>query len=685
MKKHIFSIRYKIILSFLVPIIFMVVIGFAAYGKAQSGMREKYEESTLETISMAAEHVNLVSSVMKSEASKLAYTKDLTKLTSGRLDRDAREKNNANEAIRSLVMSAKSGNHYIEHLHIVTGSEITMFSTKSANVYGVFDEYFESVKDPAANNNVIQWIDAHPVLDTALGMDPEKDAYLFSFQMLGENKSSVVVVDCSKSEMQSFVDDIDLGDGAIIGVVSMNGKEVFHCSKNDGAADKDSIFFNEKFYGETLASLTGDAKSGIKDVSYGGQDCLFFYSGTDVPGIMACALVPLKTVTSQADSIKSLTFILAIIALLVVAGIGFLITASIQNNVKRVSGSLNQVAAGDLTANVSVKGHDEFQSLAGSASDMISNTKNLVTKVEVAADGLQSSADEVKQASDVLGVCTGHISGAIGDITEGMDRQIMHARECVETTDRLSEEIENISLQVEAVQKVIMETRQMIRDGVEIIKTLGDKASETTTATENVSLSINRLNDETGKINSFVGIISEISEQTNLLSLNASIEAARAGEAGRGFAVVAEEIRKLADQSADAAGEINKLIDGINESTRGSVEDAKKASGIVNEQTGLVKDSIDVFQKMASSIDRLSQKVSDINNTITSVDSRRQEAVDAVRNISDIIDRNGDNVQTVINAAEELKANVDNLDVTADRLGDSMSELKGEVSGFKIV
>ena len=91
MKKHIFSIRYKIILSFLVPIFFMVVIGFAAYGKAQSGMREKYEESTLETISMAAEHVNLVSSVMKSEASKLAYTKDLTKLTSGRLDRDARE------------------------------------------------------------------------------------------------------------------------------------------------------------------------------------------------------------------------------------------------------------------------------------------------------------------------------------------------------------------------------------------------------------------------------------------------------------------------------------------------------------------------------------------------------------------------------------------------------------------
>ena len=162
-------------------------------------------------------------------------------------------------------------------------------------------------------------------------------------------------------------------------------------------------------------------------------------------------------------------------------------------------------------------------------------------------------------------------------------------------------------------------------------------------------------------------------------------KAARAGEAGRGFAVVAEEIRKLADQSADAAGEINKLIDGINESTRGSVEDAKKASGIVNEQTGLVKDSIDVFQKMASSIDRLSQKVGDINNTIISVDSRRQEAVDAVRNISDIIDRNGDNVQTVINAAEELKANVDNLDVTADRLGDSMSELKGEVSGFKIV
>ena len=208
------------------------------------------------------------------------------------------------------------------------------------------------------------------------------------------------------------------------------------------------------------------------------------------------------------------------------------------------------MAKGDLTVTVSAKGHDEFQDLAGSATNMITNTKKLVNQVSNATGELEVSAQNVGQASELIHEYSQDITRAIGEINEGMEEQSRHAQECVEKTDILSNEIQEVSHVVERVEKLVGETEGMINKGMEIVQVLGDRAGETTKMTAKVSDSIESLRKESAIINSFVGTITEITEQTNLLSLNASIEAARAGEAGRGFAVVADQIGKLAEQSA---------------------------------------------------------------------------------------------------------------------------------------
>ena len=389
-------------------------------------------------------------------------------------------------------------------------------------------------------------------------------------------------------------------------------------------------------------------------------------------GVQTCALPIYMTIG------------LVILACVIVVIVGIFITAGIENNMRRISRKFGDVAKGDLTVTVSAKGHDEFQDLAGSATNMITNTKKLVNQVSNATGELEVSAQNVGQASELIHEYSQDITRAIGEINECMEEQSRHAQECVEKTDILSNEIQEVSHVVERVEKLVGETEGMINKGMEIVQVLGDRAGETTQMTVKVSESIESLRKESEIINSFVATITEITEQTNLLSLNASIEAARAGEAGRGFAVVAEEIRKLADDSAKAAGEIRNNVANITAQTQNSVESASQAKAMVELQTKAVEEVIAVFREMQERMGQLIEGLKDIVVSTEKADGERSAAVAAVKNISDIIEETAGSAETVNDVANKLLNHVEKLSTTASVLDENMEGLKNEISVFKI-
>ena len=677
------SIRAKMIFSILIPVIFMIVIGMAAYSTAERGMREKYEASTMESVNMVSAHVELVSSFIRGETTKYAFDENLRKLTSGFYKDDLLARKYAIDAVGSGLMSSQSTNSFIENIHIITDPSDKMFSTKSNSIDGILPAYKDSMLADDSGKKIVNWIDSHPLVDEVFSLSPT-ESYILSYQMMGSSNKCIVVMDISKKAMQEFIDEVDLGSGSVIAMVTMNGREIYHESGTQNYPEGSVIFYGKDFYNKAVEAVAAGEAEGHSEVKIDGKDYLFFYSPCALSGSMICALVPIKTVTEQANSIKTLTIVLVLIATAVVMTIGMLISNSIRANVKRISGRLDEVAKGDLTVSVTAKGNDEFKGLAASASDMVVNTKNLVKKVDDATIQLESSSVNVKEATDALGDCSNDISYAVSDIAKGMERQSRHAEECVKTTDSLSEEIKNVAEMVEKVRVLIKETGDMIEEGVKLIKNLGNKADETTKVTEEVSICIDGLRAESENISNFAGVITDISSQTNLLSLNASIEAARAGDAGRGFAVVAEEIRKLADESAEAAGEIAKQVEKINVQTVNTVTNSARAQEIVNEQSGLVMEGVQVFNKMHERMEALTEGLEDIIEASRSADAMRSEAVGAVRNISDIIGETAENAETVMKAADRLKDSVANLDATANELSDSMADLKTEIEVFKI-
>lgn len=679
------SIRNKIVVCFLVPIVFMVIIGVSAYQKSAEGLSEKFTDSTLHTMRMATENLNMSCDFIRSEGLKYAYDDDLRKYFLGMFEDNPVDKLNFLTSTKSNLLSVQTSNPFISHMHIIPKKGVNLLSTKlSSGVDGFLDEYKEDVASGEGRRSIPQWIDSHPVLDEKV-TETEKD-YIMAFEMMSQSNNACVVIDIKPSAITDFMEEIDIGDGSIIGFVTPGGRELVVENVEEGKEsvlpEEGNVFSGQEYYTAVMDEAVADA--GTAEVDFQGEKYLFIYSHSADIGFTTCALVPMRVVTSQATEIRNMTIGLVILACVIVVIVGIFITAGIENNMRRISRKFGDVAKGDLTVTVSAKGHDEFQDLAGSATNMITNTKKLVNQVSNATGELEVSAQNVGQASELIHEYSQDITRAIGEINEGMEEQSRHAQECVEKTDILSNEIQEVSHVVERVEKLVGETEGMINKGMEIVQVLGDRAGETTQMTVKVSESIESLRKESEIINSFVATITEITEQTNLLSLNASIEAARAGEAGRGFAVVAEEIRKLADDSAKAAGEIRNNVANITAQTQNSVESASQAKAMVELQTKAVEEVIAVFREMQERMGQLIEGLKDIVVSTEKADGERSAAVAAVKNISDIIEETAGSAETVNDVANKLLNHVEKLSTTASVLDENMEGLKNEISVFKI-
>ena len=680
-KGVLFSIRAKIFLCFLVPILFLILVGVFSYKKAAAGMYDTFRDSNEQTINMANQYIDVSNSFIEAEALKYAFQSDLGKYMIGLYETDSTRKKSVINSVGSSIRASQAGNEFISNIHIVTIEDIQMLSTRAGgNVMGIYKEYKDEMLGYSDNGKKLpEWVDYHKTLDETLGL--KQSDYIMAYQTTPQSGKGFIVIDVKASAIQQFLDSLDMGDGSIIGFVTQSGREIISEKLPDGQestrADGETVFYGQDFFNNIEDQQT------TKEVSINGKSYLFFYSRMERTNAAVCALVPMEIVNGQADDIRNVTIAVVLIACVVAVLIGIIISTGIQKNMKRISGRLEEVAEGNLTTKVSVKGHDEFNNLAVVANHMINNNKKLVQKVSGATDTLESSAQEVRQASNVMKDYSVNIIQAIDEINDGITKQSEHAEECVRKTDTLSEEIQNVSSIVGQVEGLVSEAENMINHGMQMVQTLGERATKTTDVTIKVETSIEELKKESEIINEFVETITDISEQTNLLSLNASIEAARAGEAGRGFAVVAEEIRKLADHSAEAAGEIQNNVTHITDQTVNSEKNAKQARDMVALQTEAVQEVVGVFDDMNQCMQKLFDALKEIVSSTEQADKEREDTLAAVKNISDIIAETAEGTKLVQSVAAKLQENVDTMNQTAQSLGDNMNDLKSEISVFK--
>ena len=308
----------------------------------------------------------------------------------------------------------------------------------------------------------------------------------------------------------------------------------------------------------------------------------------------------------------------------------------------------------------------------------------IISEIKNQSSNLYSSSDKLDIASRDASESIGQVNQAIAEISDGASSQASETQSATENVILMGNMVEDTSSEL----KNLVEISDAMREaGDKAIDTLGqlDKINRRASgAIDLIYEQTNTTNESVARIREATALITDIAEETNLLSLNASIEAARAGEQGRGFAVVANQIQKLAEQSNESASKIAAIITELLADSENSVKTMDEVRQIMEEQSEDVRKTQEAFEDVRSGIDKTSQGMGNISEKTTSLDSARVSVVDVVQNLTAIAEENAASTQQTSASANEFSGLVGNIKDETVVLKDIAEGIEKSVGVFKL-
>lgn len=570
-------------------------------------------------------------------------------------------------------------NSLLSNIYVISDDVISLTSS-APTTSSLFTAYTQTTQGEQVNSQRSSYHLFGSLCDADEALGTHKLNYSLRIAKYIHNSKAILLIDIDRDTIINSLASLSAGDGSYAALITHDGTEFF----SDGNATRNSVFTSSDFYKEVAES----EESGMKYVDYNGQNYLFLYAPMYSPsspqGSMICTLIPESTILAQAAGIKTVAIVLVVVATLIAMLLGYLLSAHINGNIYRILRQLQIVSDGDLTVHLQSKGKDEFSLLASGVNSMTNSMKALITNVTEASDSLNLAAGQVSSASETFVKTAEDIQNAISEIDTGVTQLDSNSEDCLTQMDSLSGRIETVADGTKGIITMTQDTSSSISKGISSMSILTDSAKKTSEITDHVIEAIEVLSDKSRSIGQIVESINSIAKETNLLSLNASIEAARAGESGRGFAVVAEQIRKLADQSAESAGQIQSIIDDIVATTHSVVDIAKEAETTVEFQEKAVAQTTDAFVTMDSQVHTLLDSISEISESMQNMEYARTTTLNAITGISAISAETSAGSSNVSQTVTAQRDTIQTLDAAANTLQARAAELTNLLRQFTI-
>ena len=390
-----------------------------------------------------------------------------------------------------------------------------------------------------------------------------------------------------------------------------------------------------------------------------------------------------KNKDSMVLAMLGVMILVAVISIVIAMGLIFAYSGQLVSQLKKILKIVDKVAQGDLTNKVEINREDELGELGEGINKMVDSLENIVCQITTTSETMASSTEEILATSESNREAMQGIVKISNDIMDKTNDEMHKIKEAVDFISQINAGVKEIASYSEKVNAKSHESSEIAKVGGNAVKDAIESINKIKSTVEDTANIADILQEKTDVIEKVITVITGIAEQTNLLALNAAIEAARAGEVGKGFAVVANEVKKLANQSAEAAEEIRKIILGIKQEAINVNLSVDKGIEEVEKGVAISKKAREALENIIKSVYETTEMVTEITASTQEQSASTEESMKIMEELSKDAEITSKTSKDISDAAKDRLVGVQEIVIGVNTILQSAEQLSGTVDVFK--